>query len=147
MIWDGACYSSIRRAEQTANDSRASGGATVQLGSPVVSGTVIATVTPIPLSYQANVSAYCLCELCCGKWSDGITASGHVIQAGDRFVAAPPGIPFGTLIGVPGYGLIPVLDRGGAITGNRLDVYFPDHDSAMAFGRQYLTVTIQGTIE
>jgi len=36
-----------------------------------------------------RVTAYCSCEICCGEYSDGVTASGHVIQEGDRFVAAP----------------------------------------------------------
>ena len=44
-----------------------------------------------------NVSAYCPCVICCEKWSgDGQTANGHRIKPGDRFIAAPKGIPFGT---------------------------------------------------
>ena len=31
---------------------------------------------------DANVSAYCPCERCCGVYADGITASGHVYPAG-----------------------------------------------------------------
>ena len=83
------------------------------------------------------ITAYCPCEKCCGQWSDGVTASGHIIQEGDRFVAAPSTIPFGTRLSVPGYagGLyVAVLDRGGAIRGNRLDVFFDTHDEALAWG-------------
>ena len=69
--------------------------------------------------------------------------SGHVIQPGDKFVAAPASIPFGTMIAIPGYGRVPVLDRGGAIIGNKLDVYMENHDLALAWGRQVLTVTIK----
>ena len=98
------------------------------------------------VAFTANVSAYCPLACCCGEYADGITASGHVIQPGDKFVAAPKHIPFGTMIDIPGYGRVPVLDRGGAIVGNKLDVFFggPDgHQNALNFGRQILTVTIE----
>ena len=91
---------------------------------------------------QAEVTAYCPCAQCCGQYADGITASGHRIQPGDRFVAAD--LPFGTLIHVPGYGLVPVLDRGGAIKGDRIDVYFDTHAQALRWGRQRLTVSVFG---
>jgi len=82
--------------------------------------------TPALLS-SFEVTAYCPCELCCGGWTDGYTASGYKINKGDRFVAAPEWIPFRTLLAVGGYNggrPVPVLDRGGAIKGNRLDVLF-----------------------
>jgi len=90
-----------------------------------------------------EVTAYCPCEKCCGKYADGITASGYVIQPGDKFTAAPADIPFGTMIDIPGYGRVPVLDRGGKIGSGRLDVYFDSHDVALKFGRQILTVKIE----
>jgi len=89
------------------------------------------------------VTAYCPCEKCCGRWADGVTASGRPVTFnGGRFVAADRSVPFGTMIHVPGYGTVPVLDRGGAIRGNRLDVFFPDHTQALKWGRRTLTVTI-----
>ncbi len=90
-------------------------------------------------------TAYCTCQKCCGAWSDGVTASGHTIAPGDRFVAAPAEIPFGTLISIPGYNggaVVPVLDRGGAIKGARLDLYFDTHAEALKFGRQIKHVLI-----
>lgn len=92
-------------------------------------------------SWDANVSAYCPCKQCCGRYADGITASGK--PAVGFFVAAPPNVPFGTLLSIPGYneGLpVPVLDRGGAIVGNKLDVFFPTHQEALNWGRQYLKI-------
>jgi len=92
-----------------------------------------------------RVSAYCPCEICCGTGSPGITASGHVIQEGDRFVAAPKEIPFGTWIRIPGYNgnePVRVEDRGGAIKGARLDVFFPTHQEALDFGVQYIRVEV-----
>jgi 3D (Asp-Asp-Asp) domain-containing protein len=93
------------------------------------------------LSWQpAEVTAYCSCERCCGEFADGVTASGHELKAGDLVVAAPRSIPFGTKIFIPGYGLATVEDIGGAITGNRLDVWFPTHEEALQWGRQNLEV-------
>ncbi len=74
------------------------------------------------------VTAYCPCELCCGEYADGITASGHIIKKGDKFIAAPNNFPFGTMVEIPGYGNVSVLDRGGAIKKGRFDIYFDDAD-------------------
>ena len=99
------------------------------------------TVLPLPRVETYEVTAYCPCSRCCGKWSDGFTANGHKIRPGDRFVAADSSIPFGTMLTVPGYGRVPVLDRGGAITGKRLDLFFPTHQEALNWGRQTVQVT------
>lgn len=91
-----------------------------------------------PILYR--ITAYCPCERCCGRYADGITASGHKIQQGDKFCAAPPNIPFGTMLDIPDYGVVPVLDRGGVIKGNRLDVFFHTHQQALNWGVKYLQV-------
>lgn len=88
------------------------------------------------------VTAYCPCEKCCGRFADGITASGHKIQPGDKFCAAPPEYKFGTMMNIPGYGQVKVLDRGGAIKGDKLDVFFHSHREALQWGRQKLDVEI-----
>lgn len=85
-----------------------------------------------------NVSAYCPCSICCGNFADGITASGYKIKEGDVFVAAPTKYPFGTEMIVPGYAgdeVVKVKDIGGAIKGNKLDVYFDTHKEALEWGR------------
>ena len=95
---------------------------------------------------DAIVTAYCPCSLCCGKFADGITASGHIIQKGDRFVAAPPEIPFGTMLIIEGYNdgkSVPVLDRGGAIKSNRIDVFFNDHNTALRWGVKNIPIKLQ----
>lgn len=91
-----------------------------------------------PVTYK--VTAYCPCALCCGK-VDGVTASGYKIKKGDKFCASP--LPFYTLLDIPGYGIVPVLDRGGAIKENCIDVYFDTHQEALNWGVQYLEVTIR----
>jgi len=86
-----------------------------------------------------NVSAYCVCEKCCGKFADGITASGK--PAVGRICAAPPEYPFGTKFVVDGV-VWTCEDRGGAIKGNKLDLLFPSHQEALNFGRQYILVKV-----
>jgi 3D (Asp-Asp-Asp) domain-containing protein len=85
-----------------------------------------------------RVTAYCPCSKCCGKWSDGMTASGA--PAKGKLIAAPKDIPFGTWLNVPGYGWAEVKDRGGSIKGKRLDVFFESHQEAMNWGVQYLEI-------
>jgi len=92
------------------------------------------------LSRPMEVTAYCGCEKCCGPNACGITASGYKIQVGDKLIAAPKNIPFSTKIYIPGYGLATVKDRGGAIQGNKLDIYFDKHQEALNWGRQKLIV-------
>lgn len=92
-----------------------------------------------------RVTAYCPCEKCCGDWSDGVTANGHVISHGDRFVAADRRFGFGTKMVIPGYNTsetVQVYDRGGAIYNNRLDVFFNTHQEALVWGVQHLEVRI-----
>jgi 3D (Asp-Asp-Asp) domain-containing protein len=94
-----------------------------------------------------EVTAYCPCTRCCGPRAQGITASGHpVTHNAGRFVAADTSVlPFGTRVSIPGYHdatPVPVLDRGGAIKGAKLDLYFPTHDQALQWGRQWVMVTV-----
>lgn len=90
------------------------------------------------------VTAYCPCTICCGPSARGVTASGRPVGAnGGRFVAADRSLPFGTMLVIPGYNdsrPIEVLDRGGAIRGDRLDVFFPTHHEAKRWGVRRLTV-------
>ena len=94
------------------------------------------------------VTAYCPCPKCCGKHAAGLTASGRPITDNyGHFVAAPASLPFGSKVTVPGYNggrPVPVYDRGGLIKGNRLDVFFPTHDAARAWGRRWVAVTVAG---
>ena len=96
---------------------------------------------------QMRVTAYSPDEQSCGEWADGWTASGYSVWTnGMRLVAADTDkLPFGSIVSVPGYydGIpVPVLDRGGAIKGNRLDVLYPTHERALQWGVQNITVTI-----
>ncbi len=93
------------------------------------------------------VTAYSPDERSCGASADGITASGYSVQVnGGCLVAADPKVlPLGSLVSVPGYdggAVVPVLDTGGAIKGQRLDVLFATHRDALEWGRRTIEVTV-----
>lgn len=100
---------------------------------------LVASQQEVPQSIIFKVTAYCPCEKCCKK-ETRITASGYVIRKGDKFCASP--LPYLTILKIPGYGIAPVLDRGSAITGFCIDVYFDTHQEALNWGVQYLAVEI-----
>lgn len=91
-----------------------------------------------------KTTAYSPDERSCGKWADGITASGKSVwMNGGRLVAADRAIPYGTILTIPGYNdgkPVQVWDRGGKIKGNRLDLLYPTHEIAMKWGVQDLPV-------
>lgn len=109
-----------------------------------------------------EVTGYCECGECCGwkrSWwrlgkpvfssgpnkgkpkDVGMTASGTEARRGT--VAADTTIfPMGTVLYIPGYGWGRVEDRGSAIKGNRLDLFFDSHREALQWGRQQKQVKI-----
>lgn len=54
----------------------------------------------------------------------------------------PSVIPLWSLVEVPGYGIYLAGDTGSAIVGNRIDIHMENLNSALAFGRRQLTVTV-----
>jgi 3D (Asp-Asp-Asp) domain-containing protein len=102
---------------------------------------------PTTRTIRMEVTAYCPCVKCCGPKAQGITASGKLItHNGGKFVAADTSLlPFGTKLVIPGYAdnqAVEVADRGGAIKGNKLDLFFPTHEAALTWGRQMVEVTV-----
>lgn len=78
-----------------------------------------------------------------------MTASGTpVATAQGAFVAAPPCMPFGTQLDIEGLGTHQVLDRGGAIKGNRLDIWMGYGDvglkNALTWGKRTVFVSVNG---
>ena len=133
---------------------------------PLSSATGGAT-TPEPASIETEpeleslgeftLTAYCPCVKCCGEWSaehpsrvgtDYIqkTASGTIPTAGRTIGVDPTVIPFGTVVVINGHEYV-AEDRGGAINGNKIDIFFEDHDEALEFGRQTAEVFIKNIKE
>jgi 3D (Asp-Asp-Asp) domain-containing protein len=93
------------------------------------------------------VTAYCACPKCCGSKARGLTASGRSISYnGGLFVAADTKLfKFGTQLQIPGYASgqpVEVIDRGGAIKGYHVDVFFSSHEQAKAWGKRNIEVTV-----
>ena len=86
-----------------------------------------------------KITAYCPCSKCCGK-SNGITASGTKATAG-RTVAASSNFALGTKLNINGH-IYTVEDRGGAINGNKIDIFVNSHSEALAWGVRYLPVSV-----
>ena len=84
-----------------------------------------------------EVTAYCGGSCCNGKWA-GQTASGATPREGTTCTAGKQ-YPFGTRIQLDGIGTFVVQDRGGSITGNRIDIYMDSHSRANNFGRRRVT--------
>lgn len=87
-----------------------------------------------------RITAYCPCSKCCGSYANGITASGKTARAGHT-IAAPSNFAFGTKVLINGHEYV-VEDRGGAIKGNRIDLFVNTHSEAMAWGVKYLPIQI-----
>lgn len=83
---------------------------------------------------EFTLTSYCKCEKCCGKWADGITASGLTAEPG--MIAVDPNvISLGSYVMIDGVEYL-AADTGGAIKGNRIDVFCEDHQSALEYGVQ-----------
>jgi 3D (Asp-Asp-Asp) domain-containing protein len=75
----------------------------------------------------------------------GVTASGVNLRTNPnaRVVAVDPNvIPLGTKVHVEGYGYAVASDTGGAIKGNRIDIFFPSKEQAFSWGRKNIQVKI-----
>jgi 3D (Asp-Asp-Asp) domain-containing protein len=110
------------------------------------------TVEPEPEYLgEFRITAYCSCEICCGKWAenrpDGIVygASGEELVAG---VSCASPLPFGTVVEIEGVGTYIVQDRTSSWVvdkygENLIDIYFDDHEAAREFGLQYHDVYLK----
>lgn len=101
--------------------------------------TEAASTTAVIGGETYKITAYCSCSKCCGK-STGRTSSGTHATAG-RTVAAPAKFAYGTKLNIGGH-IYTVEDRGGAITGNRIDIYVNSHSAALQWGVKYLPVSV-----
>lgn len=102
---------------------------------------------------EFKATAYCPCEKCCGYWAtvrptdeNGkpivYGATGTRLKQGTSVAADTSIYPIGTWLEIEGMGVYVVQDRGGAIVGNLIDIYFDNHEAAEDFGVQTLKVRI-----
>lgn len=90
---------------------------------------------------EFTVTAYCGGSCCCGVWADEncTTASGEKAVEGVTIAADTSVLPFGTTVRIDGAEYT-VQDTGGAIKGNRIDLYFDNHEDALHYGVKTMEV-------
>lgn len=95
---------------------------------------------------EFKITHYCPCEKCCGEWADGITATGTTASEGRTIAVDPKVIPYGTEVTIcyaDGTEHTYIAeDCGGAIKGNRIDVFMESHEAALIEGVKYGEVYI-----
>lgn len=101
---------------------------------------------------EMTITAYCTCPKCCGKWSEEHhsrigtdyiqkTASGTIPTANRTIAVDTNVIPFGTEVEIDGITYL-AEDTGGAIKGNRIDIYMDSHKEALEWGVQSRVVKV-----
>lgn len=97
-----------------------------------------------------KLTAYCSCYRCCGQYAlnrpkdvngNDIVygASGRVLRSYHSVAVDTSVIPYGSHLIINGHDYY-AEDCGGAVRGNKIDVYFSSHEAACAFGLQYADV-------
>lgn len=80
---------------------------------------------------EFKLTGYCSCSSCSGGWGSQ-TAAGVPARAGTTVAADRNVLPLGTRIYIEGVGERIVQDVGGAIKGNKIDVYVNSHSDCYA---------------
>jgi len=107
---------------------------TPEVNAPSTSNSASKEITVKASAYTAS------CEGC-----TGITATGINLKTNPnaKVISVDPAIiPLGSKVYVEGYGEAIAGDTGGAIKGNRIDVFVPSQQDAINFGVKQLKVTI-----
>lgn len=113
---------------------------TVAEGNPATVTTEVVEVTKPTNTMTVVATAYCSCVSCCGK-SDGITASGVKAKANHTIAVDRSVIPLGTHVLYNGTEYV-AEDTGGAIKGNRIDIFFDNHSDALNWGRRTIEIEV-----
>lgn len=79
-----------------------------------------------------RTTAYCACESCSEGWGNR-TATGVPARPNHTIAVDPKVIKLGSKVVIDGKEYI-AEDTGGAIKGNKIDIYFANHAEAMRFG-------------
>lgn len=87
---------------------------------------------------EFRVTAYCPCKQCSEQWGTQ-TSTGATATAGRTIAVDPSIIPYGTKVIINGNEYI-AEDRGSAIKGNMIDIFFDSHAETQKFGVQYFEV-------
>ena len=90
--------------------------------------------------YVTSTAYTAYCNGCSGK-----TATGFDLRSNPnaKIIAVDPRvIPLGTKVYVEGYGYAIAADKGGAIKGNKIDIFFSSKSKAYQWGRKKVKIRI-----
>ncbi|WP_158661516.1 C40 family peptidase [Blautia marasmi] len=85
-----------------------------------------------------KITHYCGGACCNDQWA-GVTSTGAPLVEGDTIAVDPTVIPYGTRVIINGH-IFTASDCGGAIKGNRIDVFVNDHNRGNNLGVYYTNV-------
>lgn len=106
-------------------------------------------VEPVSLG-NFKLTAYCSCSLCCGKWANNRPVDengneiiygsiGERLQEGYSIAVDPSVIAYNSKV-IINDKVYEAQDCGGAIKGNRIDLYCSSHEDALNHGVKYAEV-------
>jgi uncharacterized protein YabE (DUF348 family) len=90
--------------------------------------------------YVTSTAYTASCSGCSGTTATGINL--HANPNAKVVAVDPSVIPLGTKVYVEGYGYAVAADTGGAIKGNKIDVFFPSKQSAYQWGRRTVKIKV-----
>ncbi|WP_186673089.1 LysM peptidoglycan-binding domain-containing protein [Sporosarcina sp. BP05] len=136
---NGISVSELMKWNNSSSDLIHPGDQLVLQGSKVVSKP--ATTNPVAKEMTVTATAYTAnCEGCSGVTSTGIDLLSNPNQ---KVIAVDPAvIQLGSRVWVEGYGEAIAGDIGSAIKGNIIDVFVPDEQDALEWGRKTVNIKI-----
>ncbi|MGR9047765.1 LysM peptidoglycan-binding domain-containing protein [Halobacillus faecis] len=131
LTLDGAAVAEQTTSEESSSNEEAEAE---QTSSQPAEDGVVKTLNMEATAYTA------FCEGCSGTTYTGIDLRANPDQ---KVIAVDPNvIPLGSEVYVEGYGKAIAGDIGGAIQGNRIDVFMADRSDALDFGRKSVEVKV-----
>ena len=85
---------------------------------------------------EFEISWYCNCKICCGKWSGGACKDGSMPKDDWTIAVDPKVIPLGSLVEIDDY-TYKACDTGSYIVGRRIDIYCSSHNQCLKNGRKF----------
>lgn len=131
-------YSQPSRGERSSEES--SGGSTSSNESSSSASTQSSDDSSAKQFYVSSTAYTANCGGCSGVTTTGINLKTH---PNAKVIAVDPSvIPLGTEVWVEGYGYAIAADTGGAIGGNKIDVFFSSKSEAYSWGTRTVLIKI-----